>query len=268
MKSRSKFKFWIIAVFLAVIFTLFNLFGFSNDIKNFFFLLSSPFQKTFWQAGKKTSDFAAGILEFGRLKEETDALRLERRTLVSRIVALLELKKENEIMREALEVGLKEDFELMLSRAVNKDVSQDSILVDKGSADGAFKGSPVITEQRVVLGRLGQVYDNFSEVILISSKESSFDAKIVNIEDGNEVYGIVKGKGGSRLYFDLIPKEDEIFEKDAIVTSALGGIYPAGLLVGEIESIEKTDTDPFQQAEIRPAFDIGNLDYLFIVTKW
>ena len=254
-----------VLVLLAIIVIVSNFTGFSKNIKNFFFLISSPIQKSFWQAGKNVSVFSAGILEVRILKKELDKLYLKNQELLSQIVAIIELKKENEVLREALGLGLEKEFQLMLVQIISKDISQDSILINKGKKDGVLEGWPVITGEKVLLGRIGQVYSRFSEVILISNKKSSFDAKISD----TEIYGIVKGEEKFKIYLDLIPKDKAIFEgKDVIITSALGGVYPQGLLVGEIKTISKSDTDPFQRAEITPFFNIKNLDYLFIITEW
>jgi rod shape-determining protein MreC len=256
-----------VSVLLAIIVIVSNFTGFSKNIKNFFFLISSPIQKSFWQAGKNVSVYFAGILGVRILKKELDNLHLKNQELLSQIVTMIELKKENEVLREALGLGLEKEFQLMLAQIISKDISQDSILINKGKKDGVLEGWPVITGQKekVLLGKIGQVYDRFSEVILISNKKSSFDAKISD----TEIYGIVKGEGNFKLYLDLIPKDKAIFEgKDVIITSALGGVYPQGLLVGEIKTISKSDTDPFQRAEITPFFNIKDLDYLFIITEW
>jgi rod shape-determining protein MreC len=255
-----------VLVLLAIIVIVSNFTGFSKNIKNFFFLISSPIQKSFWQAGKNVSVFFSGILKTKILKEELDALKFKNQELLNQIAVLKELKKENEVLREALGLGLEKEFQLMLAQIISKDIFQDSILINKGKKDGVLEGWPVITGQKekVLLGKIGQVYDRFSEVILISNKKSSFDAKISD----TEIYGIVKGEGNFKLYFDLIPKDKEIFENDIVITSVLGGVYPQGLLVGEIKTIKKSDLEPFQGAEIKPTFDIKKLDHLFIITEW
>jgi rod shape-determining protein MreC len=250
-----------IFVLASVVIVTLNFTGFSRNIKDFFFRLSSPIQRSFWQGGKNVSDFLTGVLRTGALKKETEDLRLENQELLVRIAGLLEQEKENEVLREALGLGLEKESELILVRVMNKDISQDSILINKGEEDGILGGMTVITEQKVVLGRIGTVYDRFSEVTLISNENSSFGATILE----REVGGVIKGKGGSGLSFDLIPKEKEIFENDVVVTSALGGVYPSGLLVGRVKTVNKSDVDPFQSAEITPAFDVGSLDYLFIL---
>jgi len=51
------------------------------------------------------------------------------------------------------------------------------------------------------------------------------------------------------------------------VTSSLGGIFPSGLLIGEIENVIKDDTEPFQQAEIKSKFDLKEINLLFVITE-
>ena len=114
---------------------------------------------------------------------------------------------------------------------------------------------PAITEQKVLVGRIKEIYDKFSKVMLISQKDSSFDAE----------FGIVRGQGNLKLLYDLIPKEKEIFQGDIVVTSALGGIFPQGLLVGKIRKVKKNDVESFQQAEIQPGFNVSQSERLFII---
>ena len=258
---RRNLKKTALVFLLLVLLVVFNFTGFSTNIKNFFFSLSSPVQKSFWQGGKNVSDFLAGVFNAGALKKETEGLRLENQELLARIAVLSELEKENEVLRQALGLGLEKEPELILARVMNKDISQDSVLINKGEKDGVAEGMTVITGQKVLVGRVGSVYDRFSEVVLISNKDSSFGASIVE----RDIDGIIRGKGSSNLSLDLIPREKEIFDNDVVITSALGGIYPHGLLVGQVKTIKKSDVDPFQSADIRPAFEVNSLDYLFII---
>jgi len=254
----------VISVLVIFLFVFLNLGPISSKVKNFFYLISEPAQKWLWQKGNNLSNFFETISEIKSLKKESDNLKLKIKTLESENLVLIELKKENEILRKALEIGLKKDFKLVFAQVIGKDVSQDSILIDQGSKDGVRVGLPVITQQKTLVGKISQVYENFSKVQLLSNKESSFDAKISE----KEIYGIVKGKGNFKFYFDLIPKDQELKEGDFLVTSALGGVFPPGLLIGEIKEVKKSDVELFQKAEIKPAFDITELKFLFVITEW
>jgi len=231
------------------------------NVKNFFYRISEPIQKVFWRAGNKVSDFFETISEIRNLKKENEELKLKNQELLAQIALLEELKKENERLREALNIGLEKEFTIVLAQVIGKDISQDFILINKGSEDGISENLPVITQQKILLGKISEVYKNYSKVILISNKESSFDGKILE----KETLGQVLGKGDFEVLFDLISPEQEITEGDLVETSALGGTFPKGLLVGQIREVKRSDIQPFYQAEISPFFDLGKLEMVFII---
>ena len=142
-----------------------------------------------------------------------------------------------------------------------RDLFQDFILIDKGSKDGIKVGFPVITSKKILCGRISEVYDNFSRIMLISSPASSFDAKVSD----QDIFGVVKGKGGLNLEITLVPKDKEIKTGDQIVTSPLEGIFPKGLLIGEIKDVSKKDIEPFQSSTITPFFGTEDLNMVFVI---
>jgi len=251
----------VLIVFVLVLVVL--AFGFyQKEVKNLAYGFSSSWQQALWGAGEKVSDFFKGILRKGETKEELDQYLLENQQLLSQIATLKEIEKENQVLKEALELGLEKEFQLELACLVSKDISKDSLLINKGEEDGILEGMPVITSNKVLVGRIGQVFEDFSEVILISSKESSFEAKIA----GQDIFGIAKGKGSLKVSLELIPKEKVVSREDLVVSSSSGGIFPQGLFVGEIKEVKKSDVEPFQAAEIILGFTIDNLGKLFIIT--
>ncbi|MFH1714022.1 MAG: rod shape-determining protein MreC [Candidatus Nealsonbacteria bacterium] len=251
----------VLIVFVLVLVVL--VFGFyQKEVKNLAYRFSSGWQQTLWQAGEKVSDLLEGFLKRGEVKEELDQAFLKNQELLSQIADLEEMEKENQRLMEALGLGLGKEFQLELASLVSKDISKDSLLINKGEKEGVFEGMPVITSGKVLVGRIGQVFEDFSEVILISNKESSFEAKIA----GQDIFGVAKGKGSLKLSLELISREKTVSEGDLVVSSSLGGIFPQGLLVGEVKEIKKSDVEPFQQAQIILGFTVDNLDYLFIIT--
>lgn len=267
MKGSTRLKFTIIVVLLIVFFTALNLNFIRKEVKNFFYLISSPIQKTLWTAGSKVSGFFETITEMKELKKENEELKLKNQQLLTENISLRELKKENKFLRDALTLKPQEEFKLEMAEVIGKDISQDSILINKGSRDGISKDMPAITQAKILIGRVSKVYKNFSKVALISNKNSSFDAKIY-YENSPPVYGVVKGQGELRLLLELIPKEKNIKEGDLVITAGLGGIYPKDLLIGKIKKVQKSDIKPFQKAEIKPTLNLSQLENLFIITDF
>jgi len=258
--------------FLLLVFLNF----FEEEIRNFFYLLSEPLQRIFFRAGQKISGFLKTIPKMGELEKENKALFLENQELKSQIVSLRELRKENKALREALGLALQEDFQLLLSHIVSKNPFQDSILIDRGRKDGVFEGAVLITPGKALLGKVEKVYNNFSEVLLITDKKSSFPAEIQSREvpesgdvaQPEGVTGIIKGGEGFELFFDLIPQEAKIQRGQEVATISLDGAFPRGLLVGTVEEIEKSDLVPYQKARVKPAFDLKSLDSVFVIINF
>lgn len=252
----------IFAAAVGLIF-LISLNFFQKDVKSFFYSVSYPIQQFLWGQGLKASNFLETIAEIKDLKSENEKLKLKIQELVSENNSLKELGSENEVLRGALAIELPKDFQLTFAEVVGKDIGQDSILINRGYKQGVAKDMPVITQQKVLVGKIGDVYKDFSKVILISNsnKENSFDAKIAD----SDVFGRVRGEGNLGVVLDLIPRDKEIKEGQFAVTASLGNNYPKNLLVGSIKKVVKNDIEPFQEAEISPFFDIQKLESVFII---
>ncbi|HUW71788.1 MAG TPA: rod shape-determining protein MreC [Candidatus Humimicrobiaceae bacterium] len=263
MKLRYKIKIAIISVLLLVFFLVLNLTFFGKEVKNSFYLISSPIQNIFWGAGVRVSGFFEFIIEMKHLKEENEKLKLQVQDLLAENEVLKDFKEENEKLREALGIGLEKEFQLVLARVTGRDIAQDFISINKGTQDGIPEGShfPVITQEKVLIGRIDKVYKNFSKVLLISHSQGSFVGKIAD----SEILGTVKGRGNLKVGLERISREEEIKEGDLVVTSALSGVFPPGLLIGKVGQIEKADPEPFYRAELSPFFDIGELEKVFII---
>ena len=264
MKPPIRLNLVLGLLFIVVFFLVLNFTVLGDKVKNFFYLVSSPLQQGFWKAGDATSDFLTGVFQAENLKKEADELYLKSRSLIARIAELKELENENLALREALQLGLQKEMELNLSRIISKDISGEIVLINKGGKDGMAEGYPVITPQKLLLGKITKVYDDFSEVMLITNRDSSFDARVL----GKDIYGAVKGGGDSALYLDLVPKDKELSSGDIVVTAALGGDFPAGIVVGSVREVRKTDIEPFQAAEIIPSFDLKAADIIFVIVDF
>lgn len=259
---RSKL---LLKVIVLAVFVSFFVFPATNAVlKNFFYTVSAPFQKFFWHAGAGVSNFLQTITNLKNLNQENEELKKKNQELLGQVARLEEQKKENESLRTALGIEQEKGFILMLAEVVSKDIGEDAILINRGTKNELSLGLPVLTDSGILLGRVSEVSDHFSKVLLVSSKESSFNAKI----QGKDIFAMAKGKGNFQLFLDLIPKGKDLREGDLAVTAALGGIFPEGIVVGEITKIRKNDIEPFDQAEIKPAFEINQLSHIFVVIDY
>lgn len=260
MRPSPYFKIGATVLILIILFLLLNLTSLSKPVKGFFYSISSPFQKSLWGAGDKVSGFFSTIGNAGKLKEENEKLKLKVQELLFENIGLQELKKENDALKSAMGIGLEKEFSLATAQIIGKDISQDFILINKGLKDGIKNGLTVITPQKALVGKIVEAGNVYSKVMLVSNKDSSYGTKIA----GKNILGEIKGKNNLQIFLDRISLDDVVKNGDLIITTSLADI-PEGLLVGEVSEVKKVDVDPFQQAEVKPAFDIREVEELFVI---
>jgi len=261
-REIPRLKLAIAAAGAIIFLILMNVPAVNRLTENFFYTIFSPLGKPWWRLGGEVSGFFNTLTKINNLKTENEGLRAENADLLSRLAALEEQKKENENLRVALGLGLEKEFKLVMAEIIAKDISQDAILINKGLRDGLAVGLTALTSEKALVGMVGEVYENFSRLILISNTKISFDAQIQE----SDAAGVAKGMGGLRISFGLLPKDKEIKTGELVVTTSLGGIFPKGILVGRVKKIEKNDLAPFQEAEIAPIYDLPKTKSVFIIT--
>lgn len=254
-------KFKLLFALAIIIFFLINLFGLSQNVKDFFSWFSLPLQKILWQAEERTADFFSTFSAHWDFKKREQQCQTQRKKLLSELAEAEQLKEENKALREALALNLQKEFKLILVRATGLDSTNDTLFLDKGKAEGLSKDLPVITSAKVLVGKISKVHNQWSEVQLISNPQISLPVSLLK----KDISGIAKGKGNFRLSLENLPKNKEVSRGNVVVTSALAKTFPPGLLVGEILKTETSDIEPFQKAHLSFFFDPNKLDYLFVI---
>lgn len=261
-KKRRYVRILIIVLIILLFFLILN--TFSKTVRNFVYFVSSPVQKLLWKMGEGSSQFLEPFFIINKIKNDNSELVLKNQQLLLEVSDLEQLKQENQVLRDALSAGFEKDFELIATSVISKDNSEDYILLDKGVKDGISVGMPVINEQRVLFGKVSEVYGNFSRVVLISDESFVSDVKI---QDKN-IFGVVRGVGNLGLHLELIPRDSDLKEGDILMTSNLKGSFPKSLLIGQVSSVKKEDTKSFQEAEVTPSADLKSTNTLFVITNF
>jgi rod shape-determining protein MreC len=260
---RNKLTIVLFFVFVILI-LLANLF--CGKVRNFFYSFSNPIQGSLWEAGGKSANFLAGIWQVENIKSELNRLEGKSDELDVKNVALNNLEQENKFLREALNLGLEKKYGLILGRIISKNLSEDSVIINKGSKDGISLGDSVISQQEIVAGKVSEVFENYSKVTLLSNKNFLFDIKIQHVD--KSVFAAARGGGNFRIFLDYISQEEIISEGDLVLTNCAGSIFPNNLLIGKVGKIIKNDLETFQKAEIEPAFDLKEVENIFIIQKF
>lgn len=234
--------------------------------------LSTPVQEVLTPIAEGVRS-AASRLTFGsRTQAELERLQGEVDRLTAENVRLRQLQYENDQLRQQLGfTSAHPELALMNARVIGLDPSslRQYLVVNRGSADGIQPGMGVVHPGGALIGQILRTEENRSEVLLITDIESAVNAQIERTRAG----GIVEGQWqkGSLLqmrYIEQGPTADgqqRVQKGDWVVTSGLGGNLPDGLLIGQVDSVEQSDTELEQKARVLPAVDVRAVENVLIV---
>jgi rod shape-determining protein MreC len=133
-------------------------------------------------------------------------------------------------------------------------------IIDQGKAQGVEEGLPVLAPQGVV-GRVVDVYPQYSKVMLIVDRKSGADAMVQR----TRIRGVLKGLGGNRCSLDFVPKNADVQVGDLVLASGLVGVYPKGLVFGKVTKADKKKPGVFQEIEVTPDVDLSALEEVLVI---
>lgn len=211
------------------------------------------------------------IRSFGRgkaeLLNENKLLRVKIEELSDKIRQNKNLQDENQELRDLLKLKTTSKYRLIAAQLLARDVNGwwQMARIDKGADDGIQTDLPVITPEGLA-GQIVNVSRSSSDVLFLTNPKVKIAARLAR----SEIFGIVRGdgvswEGDAKCRMDFIMKGADINRADEVVTSGLGGVYPADLVIGYVENVQVDPSGLFQYAKIIPAADFRLLDMVFVV---
>lgn len=137
------------------------------------------------------------------------------------------------------------------------------VLLNKGTNDGVIRGMPVVTDQGLV-GLITEATANASKVILITDASAAVNVRLQE----SRAEGVMVGQESGELRLLYITQDADMKQGDRIVTSGLGGTYPAGIVVGTVSSVRRRTNDVSQEADVAPSVDFTRLETVLIITNF
>jgi rod shape-determining protein MreC len=129
------------------------------------------------------------------------------------------------------------------------DAFRERVLIDKGARDGVFVGQAVL-DAGGVFGQVARVEQLTSEVILVSDASHAIPVQV----NRNGLRTIAVGTGDmSRLKLPYLSTSADVVAGDLLVTSGLGGGFPAGYPVGTVAEVKRDPAQSLADVEVRPA---------------
>lgn len=202
-------------------------------------------------------------------KEENDQLRYEL-SQVPYYKALYEnTLRENEELRKALDLTSKSQEVVVHAEVIGRDQDNwnNKVTINKGKKDGIKENMAVETTEGMI-GRIESVSTYTSIVKLLTSEDKQNNASIkINLDKKHSSEGILSNydvKKGVYIVY-LYNDSDEIKKGMQVVTSGKGGVYPSGLLIGTVESVQALNNQTGQTIYVRPVSDFQEFNIVRVI---
>lgn len=238
----------------------------SNDVMAVVGRLFSKPTKVVLNAADAMNDVQNTYEENQRLKKQINAISEKDATIAA-------LKDENQQLKE--ELGVKDlitEYTLKSGSVISRNPDQwiDQVIIDLGTTDDIEVGMPVMNKNGLV-GVISEANLTSSKVTLISNVDISASKVSSEIVIGDEgvVHGIISEykRDTNELIMNQITSDLEVSPGDLVTTSGLGGAYPRGLVIGEVEEVRLDEQGLQTLIHIKPLGDFNNMRVISVVKR-
>ena len=218
-------------------------------------VVDSPFRLWDW--------IRQGTIERSELQLELGRLQAERLITNARLQKLTALEAENARLRDLLEARsqVRDEIRVAEIMAVDANPYRHNIVIDVGEGDSVYDGQAIVDAAGVV----GQVIETgltTSQAILISDPSHALPVEV----NRNGLRTIAKGTGElDRLGLPFLPNNADIEVGDLLVTSGLGGAFPAGYPVAVVTTVNRIPQAPFADVTATPAAALDQVREVMLI---
>lgn len=257
-------KYFLYSLLAIIIVIFLHYLGWLRQVESLLIKGLSPLQENINQVVKGSKNFYERWLKKRDLLKENEQLKNQLVKLAIDDSRLKALQEENELLKKELNFVEESKLKFVSAKIISgvSDPFSRSVIINRGKRDGLEKGLAVVASEGILVGKISEVYDDFSKVILLNDNNSKVAATIQNLD---HTVGLVEGQYGLSFSMTNIPQNQEIKEGDKVVTSGLEGKIPKNLLIAEIESVKSIENEIFKTAILKPIISLDNLSYVEII---
>jgi len=241
--------------------------GALDPLENGLFNVVSPLQRGLRNATDPVAEWLSHLTELNELSDENKALRTENERLQNEVALLRESEIKLQQMEDLLQVEQTfPDQEFLAANVLAKDPSnlKDVVAIDRGKRDGVREGMVVVTEGNSLVGTVTSVHDDYAWVTLITDPNSAASAMVQE----SRAQGVVSGSYSRQLSIEFVAQGAVVKEGDMVITSAIGGHYPAGLVIGRVTAVQSTPQELFKKVSVEPLASLARLETLLVLTSF
>lgn len=215
--------------------------------------IAMPFQGI----GNIFSNLTADQQTLSDLKAENEQLR-------SRNAELEETNQSTQRLQGLLDLKNTYNLQSTGARVISgsTDSFNNTIVIDKGTSSGLAVGMPVV-DSGGVIGQIIECGPTTSTVRLITDEKSGVAAMV----QSSRAQGMLMGSASRQITLNLINTNQKVAVGDTVVTSGLGGVFPKGLPLGKVTSVEAAPGSLYYTIVIEPFGNVSTNEEVMIITS-
>ncbi|HZJ75823.1 MAG TPA: rod shape-determining protein MreC [Clostridia bacterium] len=268
--SKVKFAGLIIAALLSGI--LFA--AFTNSSSSFFTsivsVVFSPLDKAAAAVSRRANSFSISFRSSSVYLEKIEELEKEINENTQKLADYEKMKMKIKDYETILELKKRNpDFELCYGMVIARDAADagSSFVLDVGRADGVSINDPVICSDNVV-GIIKKVNTTTSVALTVLDTRLNIGAYEVRTGEKGIAVGSAKLQKDGLLKLSGLKGTTAVVSGGIVSTSGAGGIFPAGLIIGTVTTVEDDVADTSSYATVKPACNISELTGVFVITNF
>lgn len=233
-------------------------------------VVTTPLQSAASGISESVGGLYRHLFQAGEIEEENAQLEEKVRTLTQQVADLERYRRENEQLREYLEIKEEHsDFSFASASVIGRDTAERfySFTIDAGSEAGIEKFDPVITSDGLV-GLVNEVGKNYAKVLTILDTTIEVGAYDIRTRDIGTTSGDITLARNGQLRLNMLPKDCTVSQGDLIYTTGYGGLYPKDLAIGEVTEIHTDSSGMSMYAVIDPLSDIETVKDVLVITSF
>lgn len=225
-------------------------------------IVTSQFYKLTHIPSKVWNTVTEQFSSHSQLLAENERLKAESLLLEQKLQKLASLTEQNVRLRELLNTATSVDENVTVCEliGINPNPSTQRYLIDKGSSDGVFVGQAVL-DAKGIMGQVVEVLPHTAWILLLTDSSHSIPVMV----NRNGLRAIASGTGEDLLEVRYVPNNEDIQENDLLVSSSLGGNFPAGYPVAIVSKVVHDNSTPFATIYAKPTAVINRSRYALLV---
>jgi rod shape-determining protein MreC len=238
--------------------------GYGSAARDVFAVVATPIQTGLAKASRATFGLWATYLDWKNVRAENRRLRQEVQELRVQGLRVTETDDENRRLRRLLRL----QDQLPLTTLSGEIIAREwggwirSLTVNRGRGDNVPRLTAVISPDGLI-GRVVDVRPGVSIVQVLTDPTSTVGAHALR----TRTPGIVEGDPRGTLRFKFMARDGASIQPgDVLVTAGQGGLFPRGIPIGTVRSIDNRGAALFHYAELTPAVDFARIDEVLLVT--